>query len=52
MIGLTEFSLRHFKRNFAGTKILNMTSEEFLSYINHGTGSNFILLQYKKYEEL
>lgn len=35
MIGLTEFSLRHFKRNFAGTKILNVTPEEFLTYLDH-----------------
>lgn len=53
MIGLTEFSLRHFKRNFAGTKILNMTSEEFLGHINYGTSSNSILskLDYERFSK-
>ena len=33
-IKLTEFSLRHFKDTFAGTKILDVTPEEFENNIN------------------
>ena len=30
---MTEFALRHFKKNFAGTKILDHSPEEFFEYI-------------------
>jgi len=33
-IKLTDFALRHFDKDFGGTKILDKTPEEFEKYIN------------------
>lgn len=34
MIKITEFALRHFDKNFGGTKILDMSPEEFEKIVN------------------